>query len=117
MTATDSQEPDLSAQVAIEQVLRAERRSEDAVAQARAQSRAVLAAAADRAARISSRARERIAILHERCEVKLRQDIAALGSTAAADPSGEQPDDSQLQRLADTAALWLVHDDAGLSQR
>lgn len=117
MTATESPQPDLSAQAAIEQVLRAERLSEDVVAQARARSHAMLAAAADRAARTSARARERIALLHERSELKLRQDIDALGVAAAADQAGEQPDERRLQRLADTAASWLVQDDAGLSER
>lgn len=96
----------------MEELLRAERRVELAVAEARAAGIATLGHAAEQAARIAERAQWRIVALHARAARTLEKQLAdhdrEASETAGAPPCGERFE----QALA-AVASWLTspHDE------
>jgi vacuolar-type H+-ATPase subunit H len=111
MSARDNTDLEADVQAAIEQVLSAERGTEAALEQARAQARKTVAAAADRAARIAARTRDRIAALHERCARELQTAIGAIESSAAATGRDVTCGEEGVQRLVRRVAGRLIRDD------
>ncbi len=77
---------------AINQVLRAERQAQQAVAQCEQQAAQLVADARLRAKRAQEGAEQRLHILRERMRANTAQQIAALDSAAKALPQRAQPD-------------------------
>jgi vacuolar-type H+-ATPase subunit H len=98
-------------QAAIEQVLSTERRAAGALDAAREEARQSVAAAAEQAARIAQRARQRIGAMHERCAHHLAAAIGAIERSSLADATELQCDEARLGRLVERVATGLIRDE------
>lgn len=111
MNSTEESGSGAEVQAAIERVLGTERQAVGALDAAREQARATVADAAEQAARIAQRARQRIAVMHERSTAKLRSAIATIEQSASADATELQCGEPQLQRLVERVASELISDE------
>jgi hypothetical protein len=111
MHPNDQQDSDTDTLAAIERVLSAERGSEVVLEECRNAATATITAAADRAAIITARTRQRIAKLHERCAHTLAIAIQQLEHSSADAPGAAHCGDALSQRLAEHVARNLLRSD------
>ena len=95
---------------AINQVLRAERAAEQAVARCEHQARNIIRDAQTRAQRIAQRGDERITFIHMRCSQRLaeqRRALAAADSRAQAEMRSARVDSDSVALVVDSLAAIL----------
>jgi vacuolar-type H+-ATPase subunit H len=99
---------------AINEVLRAERAAEQAVAQCERRARDMLRDAQTRAQRIAQRGDERITLIHMRCSQRLaeqRRVLATADRRGQAEIRNAQVDGATVASVVDTLAAILSGDD------
>ncbi len=106
MAAPTPTPPSETAEEAINRVLAAERRAREAIAGCEAQGKRVVEDARGRAKRIAQRTEARIAKLRDRCDVTMRERMAALDAAGEAESADLELDQTKLSRLE--AAVRLV---------
>lgn len=111
MNAPEKSRAGAEVQAAIERVLSTECEAVGALDAAREQARATVADAAEQAARIAQRARQRIAVVHERSAANLRSAIATIEQAASDDATELRCGEPQLQRLVERVAGGLISDE------
>ena len=98
---------------AMNQVLQAERRAEQAVEVCRHEAMVIQQAAQQQANRIARRANERVTVCHMRCNARLTRELKERERAADADPghgaaSALQLDEATLKRVVEALALDLT---------
>jgi len=99
MNRPDPETAPTPAETALDEVLAAERRARDEVAECRSRGEAIRDLGRARAQHIRARAEERIAALHARSDVTVGRTVAAIAEEARSLAGPGEPDDAQLARL------------------
>jgi vacuolar-type H+-ATPase subunit H len=99
--------PGETAEQAINRVLAAERRAREAIAGCEAEGKRLVEDARGRVKRIGQRTEARIAKLRDRCDVTMRERMAALDAAGEAENADLELDQAKLSRL-ETAVRLLA---------